>query len=97
MLIALLTGVAVLAHGNFEKNLPFSVVSADGTVVNGQLDLPKKTPIANVVMVHGTGFFDRDVAFGTSNGPSDKIFLTLSHALINRQIAVVRYDRRGVK
>ncbi len=51
-----------------QKSLSFAVPSADGTIINGQTDFPagytpgQRIPI--VVMVHGTGLFDRDANYG---------------------------------
>lgn len=83
-----------------QKSLSFAVPSADGTIINGQTDFPagytpgQRIPI--VVMVHGTGLFDRDANFGKSGTEADKLFLELSKKLTAQGLGVVRFDRRGV-
>jgi len=83
-----------------QKSLSFAVPSADGTIINGQTDFPagytpgQRIPI--VVMVHGTGLFDRDAKFGKSGMEADKLFLELSKKLTAQGLGVVRFDRRGV-
>ena len=78
---------------------PFSVTSADGTEISGQVDQPAgidgSTPF--VVMSAGTGAFDRDVAFGRSGTPRDRLFADLARRFNAAGIATVRYDRRGVR
>ena len=77
----------------------FSVSSADGTTIRGQVDRPAQAAGAvagTVVMVAGTGAFDRDVSF--SRDPAARpVFLDLSERLTARGVAVVRYDKRGVR
>jgi Alpha/beta hydrolase family len=83
-----------------QKGLSFAVPSADGTIINGQIDFPagytpgQRIPI--VVMVHGTGLFDRDAKFGKSGTDADKLFLEFSKKLTAQGLGVVRFDRRGV-
>lgn len=74
----------------------FAVPSADGTVIRGQADRPDQAAAGAVVMVAGTGAFDRDVAFSREPG-ARPIFLDLSGRLTRRGVAVVRYDKRGVR
>lgn len=74
----------------------FTVPSADGTVVHGQADRPDLASAGVVVMVAGTGAFDRDVAFSQDRA-AQPVFLDLSERLTARGVAVVRYDKRGVR
>lgn len=74
----------------------FAVPSADGTVIHGQADRPDFAPAGAVVMVAGTGGFDRDVEFSRDRA-SRPVFLDLSERLTARGVAVVRYDKRGVR
>lgn len=76
---------------------PFSVASADGTMINGQADLPERRTRAAVVFVAGTGLFDRDARFGASGTPRDLVFADLAQRITARGVAAVRYDRRGVR
>jgi hypothetical protein len=85
--------------------LPFSIPTEDGaTSLTGEVDLPiglskcaeKGTQVPAVVMVPGTGQFDRDVDFGTSGTDKDLLFKQLAEALTAHGIAVVRQDYRGV-
>lgn len=75
----------------------FNVSSRDGTTIQGQVDLPTADQRVAIVMVAGTGLFDRDVKFGRSGTESDKLFKDLGHRFAARGLAAVRYDRRGVK
>lgn len=76
----------------------FSVRSFDGIEITGQVDRPADgmASAGVVVMVAGTGSFDRDVRFGRSGGPRDLVFKDLSARLTERGLTVVRYDKRGV-
>ena len=77
----------------------FSVASADGTQITGQVDAPLgadgREPV--VVLSAGTGLFDRDVKFGNSGTERDAVFADLARRFTQAGIAVVRYDRRGVR
>jgi hypothetical protein len=75
---------------------PFHVRSSDGTSVKGIAESPEAVPSAAVVMVPGTGAFDRDVKFANSGTPRDLLFKDLAARLNARGLATVRYDRRGV-
>lgn len=74
----------------------FAVSSADGTAIHGQADRPDLAAAGAVVMVAGTGAFDRDVRFSEQAGDRP-VFLDLSERLTARGVAVVRYDKRGVR
>ncbi len=69
--------------------------------IRGQIDFPDhhngEGPHPLVVMVPGTGLFDRDVSFGTSGTAGDKIFLDMAKHFLDAGIAVARYDLRGVE
>jgi hypothetical protein len=75
---------------------PFSVTSADGYVLNGVTDRPTGDPVGAVILVAGTGAFDRDMRFGRSGTPRDAVFKDLGQRLAARGMTAVRYDRRGV-
>ena len=51
----------------------FSVASADGHVINGEVDAAEGEPRGVVVMVAGTGAFDRDVTLGRTGTARDKL------------------------
>ena len=78
---------------------PFTVVSADGTQITGQVDRPfgadGDEPV--IVMSAGTGLFDRDERLSNSGTERDAIFADLSRRFTQAGIATVRYDRRGVR
>lgn len=75
----------------------FAVPSVDGYVLNGQVDRPAGPSRGAVILVAGTGAFDRDVRFGTSGTPRDLIFADLGQRFAARGLSAVRYDRRGVR
>lgn len=89
----------VTAPGEASGTQLFTVASADGTQISGQVDRPVggdgDAPV--VVMVAGTGPFNRDVNFGQSGTPRDAVFADLSARFAAAGIATVRYDRRGVR
>jgi len=75
----------------------FSIVTADGTArLNGQIDWPEGDAKAVVIMVAGTGLFDRHVLFGNSGTDGDFLFRVLSEALVAKGVATLRFDMRGV-
>lgn len=85
----------------------FSIPTIDDeTRLTGQIDFPKNSQQSRhplVVMVPGTGLFDRDADFGHTayNGESgsnskDLIFKEISKKLVRKGFAVLRYDYRGV-
>lgn len=77
----------------------FTVASADGTQITGQVDAPfgadGHEPV--IVLSAGTGLFDRDVKLGKSGTERDAIFADLARRFTQAGIATVRYDRRGVR
>ena len=77
----------------------FTVVSADGTEITGQVDAPfgadGHEPV--IVLSAGTGLFDRDVRLGKSGTERDAVFADLARRFTGAGIATVRYDRRGVR
>lgn len=82
----------------------FSIPTTDGkTTITGEIDYPdaateqpgKLWP--TVVMIPGTGLFDRDVNFGASGTPRDLIFRDLAEQFTAAGIAVARMDYRGVR
>ncbi|WP_213981483.1 hypothetical protein [Sphingomonas sp. dw_22] len=74
----------------------FTVASRDGTPIHGQADLAAPAPRVAVVMVAGTGLFDRDVRFGKSGTEGDRLFKDMAARFVRRGLAAIRYDRRGV-
>lgn len=97
--IAVLAGALVANSGGQEapKVEPFTVASADGTAISGQIDRPEGQPVGVVVMSAGTGLFDRDERFGSSKTERDALFKDLAGRLTAKGFAVLRYDRRGVR
>ena len=76
----------------------FAVRSADQTVIHGVGSTPDGTWNGTaVIMVAGTGLFDRDVHLGRSGTPRDRLFRDLADRFLARGLGVVRYDRRGVR
>lgn len=76
--------------------LTFSMPSLDGTLVHGQADLPEGASLGAVVIVHGSGAFNRDYDFGNSGTPRDLLAVDLSERLRAGGLTAVRYDKRGV-
>ena len=76
---------------------PFTVPSADGYVLTGQADAPEGPSRGTVILVAGTGAFDRDVSFGRSGTPRDRLFADLAARFTARGLTAVRYDRRGIR
>jgi alpha-beta hydrolase superfamily lysophospholipase len=87
---AALLGVSSASAHEFEAR------SADGTTITGVADIPDRAWTTAVVFVPGTGLFNRAGQFGKSGTPRDAIFKDLADRLLNRGIAAVRYDLRGV-
>lgn len=92
-------GVAILTPASaFADETEFVVQSADGTDIHGVGAVPDQGWGGTaVVMVAGTGLFDRDAAFGPPDTPRTKLFLDLAERFVARGLGVVRYDRRGVR
>lgn len=88
------------ANGTTSHVETFSLTTADAiSTLNGEIEFPSysgsKFPL--VVMIPGTGLFDRDVDFGNGNTDKDLIFKTIAGELVKSGFAVLRYDYRGVK
>ncbi|HYE42045.1 MAG TPA: hypothetical protein VEA15_01520 [Caulobacteraceae bacterium] len=78
---------------------PVAITARDGYVLHGQVDRPAGEtdgPKVVVLMVPGTGQFDRDVRFGRSGTEADKLFKDLSARITARGVSTLRYDLRGV-
>lgn len=89
-------GLMTLAHAE-----TFSRRTTDGlTAINGQIDFPAgvdtRVKVPAVVLIAGSGLFDRHMLIGTSGTPADFAFDDLSAAFTAKGIAVVRFDYRGV-
>lgn len=99
LLAAAFAGVLAGASAPDDPSQPltFSLPSADGALVEGQADLPAAAPRGVVVLVAGTGAFDRDVRFGVSRMDQDRVFVEIARRLNARGLTAVRYDKRGVR
>jgi hypothetical protein len=93
----LLTIAAVMTLIEPEGARAFSIPSSDGVAIRGQADRPDLAGTGAVVMVAGTGPFDRDVDFGAPGEEPALVFLDLSRRLNARGVATVRYDKRGIR
>lgn len=98
LVLGLLIAIGPLCNGAFATSESFHFKTLDGKAdLQGQLDLPeKKGKLPVVVMMPGTGLFDRDVAFGHSKTEKDLLFKQLSAVLNQKGVATLRYDYRGV-
>jgi pimeloyl-ACP methyl ester carboxylesterase len=80
---------------------PFQIRTLDGlATLQGEIDFPAKAPkeaLPLVLMVPGTGLFDRDVLFGWSGTERDFLFRSLAMAMTDAGYAVLRFDYRGVR
>jgi hypothetical protein len=94
---ALALGLQLPAPGPVLDAVPFEVPSADGYLIQGETDRPEGPARGVVIMVAGTGVFTRDVNFGRSGTPGDRIFRDLAARFNQRGMAVVRFDRRGAR
>ncbi|MES2835171.1 MAG: hypothetical protein V4707_10735 [Pseudomonadota bacterium] len=90
-------GLMLAAAVAVQDPTTFTVPSADGYVISGQTDRPAGPVRGAVVMVAGTGAFDRDVALGRTGTARDRIFADLGPRFAARGMTAVRYDRRGVR
>lgn len=80
------------------REAEFVVQSADGTSIHGVGTHPDQGwNETAVIMVAGTGLFDRDVSLGRTGTPRDRLFRDLAERFVARGLGVVRYDRRGVR
>ncbi|WP_339871606.1 hypothetical protein [uncultured Brevundimonas sp.] len=93
----MITFVAALMLAVTPPVQPFTTPSADGYVLTGQADEPEGHPRGVVILVAGTGAFDRDVTFGRSGTPRDRLFADLAERFNARGMTAVRFDRRGVR
>ena len=93
-LAALLAGAAT---AQAQEARPFEVTSADGTVVHGQADLPAQPNGVAVVMVWGSGAFDRDVRLGRTGTDRDLLFKDIAARMNAHGVTAVRFDRRGIR
>ena len=95
----LVLSLAVASLAGVAAAEPVEVKARDGYALHGQLDRPAgedNKPRVVVLMVPGTGLFDRDVSFGRSGTEADKLFKDLSNRITARGVATLRYDLRGV-
>jgi hypothetical protein len=81
----------------------FSIPTLDGkATITGEIDFPnaanhgRANNYSTVIMVPGSGMFDRDVDFGNSATPRDMLFRDLAEQFTSAGLAVVRMDYRGV-
>ncbi|MGZ3768517.1 MAG: hypothetical protein ACXVCP_19875 [Bdellovibrio sp.] len=94
----LISLLAIESNGSVQS---FSLKTKDSSaLINGEVDIPascenRKCPA--ILMVGGTGLFDRDYDFGNSNTDNDLLFKKLSERINDKGIIVIRYDYRGVK
>jgi hypothetical protein len=93
----MLTFAAALTLALTPPAEPFAVPSVDGYVLTGQADAPEGRSRGVVILVAGTGAFDRDVTFGRSGTPRDRLFADLAGRFNARGLTAVRFDRRGVR
>lgn len=94
-MLALWTALAAITAADTAPE-PFSVNSADGYVLNGVTDTPTGDPVGAVILVAGTGTFDRDMKFGRSGTSRDAVFKDMGQRFATRGLTAIRYDRRGV-
>ncbi len=88
----------VLGQTGWAADEQFQLFAKDGVKLTGQIDFPLSSIIKGVVLlVPGTGLFDRDAEFGQTGTEKDLVFKEISKSLTAENFAVVRFDYRGVK
>lgn len=93
------TALAALGFTTTAAAQPFEIRAPDGQTLHGQVDRPDGDtgpPRTAVIMVPGTGPFDRDASFGKSGTEDDRLFKALAARLAERGVSAVRFDLRGV-
>lgn len=93
------TLVSIVLSVTVSQAAEFSVPTTDGLyTLKGQIDFPNQvqTSVPLVVMMPGTGLFERDGLFGRTGTDRDFVFKDLSKALNAKGIATLRFDYRGV-
>lgn len=90
------SSIVCLASSSIEFKIP---TYDNKTFLTGQIDLPNSNSYFDtvVIMIPGTGLFDRDVDFGTTGTEDDLIFKKIAQEAVNENIAVVRFDYRGIR
>ena len=89
--------VASALAGSAAAAEPFDIPARDGYILHGQVDRPAEGGReVLVLMVPGSGPFNRDVAFGNSGTDDDKLFKVLAARVTTRGVASLRFDVRGV-
>lgn len=95
---ALLFGSILFSQSGWAAEEQFHLSAKDGVSLAGQIDFPASSQVRGVILlVPGTGLFDRDANFGQTNTEKDLIFREISKSLTENHFAVVRFDYRGVK
>ena len=76
----------------------FSIASRDGvTTINGQIDHPDQNVTRDIVLlVPGSGLFDRHYLLGESETDEDFIFDQLALDTLKLGLSVLRFDSRGI-
>ncbi|WP_413578134.1 hypothetical protein ACLVWU_06285 [Bdellovibrio sp. HCB290] len=100
-MFVLLLSILLLPQASWAmKSVPFAIPSADRqTVLTGEIDFPDTEfgePLPAIILVGGTGLFDRDYYFGNSGTEVDFLFRDLAKKATGNGFAVVRFDYRGV-
>lgn len=89
-----------------QRTETFIVTSQDEVDLAGQIDFPAHSngPTPAVILIPGTGPFDRDVHFAIEDmeqyGPLDPrglVFAELSKRIVESGVATVRFDKRGIR
>lgn len=97
-MLTLLAVVTVLQTGAPQApEHVFAISTPDGHVIHGQTDMPQGEAQGVVILVAGTGAFDRDVTLGRTGTPRDRLFADLGARFAERGMVAVRFDRRGVR
>lgn len=92
--LLLLLSAATLAA---QDPVPVSLSSLhDSVPINGQLDMARgSSRKATVLMIPGSGRFDRDVILAKPSLENSRIFRAVAETLTSRGVATVRYDTRA--
>jgi uncharacterized protein len=92
--LAAVAAAVVLAGAPVPRDVPVAIPATDGVTLSGTLSLPAGPgPYPAALIVNGFGPNNRDGVFGFGEGSPYEAW---ARGLVRRDVAVLRYDKRGV-